>query len=103
MNVLEPGPEPREDRPASAILHDGRDARVVAFTLRARQAVAPHRSASTVLFHVLDGDGIFTGEDRQAHLAGGQTAACQPGEKHGITAGPSGLRFLAIIAPAPGG
>ncbi len=103
MKVLAAGPEPRQDRPASEILHDARDARIVAFTLRPAQVVAPHRSASSVILHVVSGQGIFIGDGDEARLAAGQTAAYQPGEKHGITAGEEGLRFLAIITPAPGG
>ncbi len=101
MKRLPPPPPPRPDRPASAILHDEASVRLVAFTLAPRQVVAPHRSASTVLVHVLEGHAQFQGADEELPLRAGESAAYAPGEMHGIVAGDEGVRFLATITPRP--
>ncbi len=102
MKRLGPPPAPRPDRPASAILHEEPDVRIVAFTLEPRQVVPPHRSASTVVVHVLAGHAVFQGEGDEQPLRTGDSAAYAPGEVHAILAGDEGIRFLAIIAPRPG-
>ncbi len=102
MRVLATPPPPRVERPASAVLHDEDDLRVVAFTLQPGQAVPAHSSTSTVTLHVLAGDGRFLGAgNAAATLVPGQTAVYAPGESHAIFAGPDGVRFLAFIAPRP--
>lgn len=101
MKRLPPPPAPRTDRPASAILHDEVSVRIVAFTLAAAQVVAPHRSASSVVLHVIDGEGLFQGESEEQRLRAGESVAYAPGELHGIAAGQEGVRFLAVIAPRP--
>ena len=102
MKVLraEP-PAAREARPATRILHDEPNARVVRFHLLAGQQVHPHRSASTVLLQVVSGSGTFTGEADQAVLGPGDTALYAPGELHGISAGADPLYFIAVITPRP--
>lgn len=96
------GPAPRPDRPATQLLHDEPNARVVCFHLVPGQAVPPHTSDSTVVVQVLEGDGLFRGEQREARLGPGQTAVYAPGELHSMApAGDEGLRFLAIITPRP--
>jgi quercetin dioxygenase-like cupin family protein len=96
-------PAPRDDRHATALLHDEPNARVVAFRLLPGQRVAPHSSASTVIVHVTAGEGLFTGQGEARTLRAGETAVYAPGETHAIDAGEAELRFLAIIAPRPGG
>jgi quercetin dioxygenase-like cupin family protein len=96
------GPPPRPDRPATQLLHDEPNLRVVAFHLLPGQVVPPHRNASTVLVEVVAGSGRFTGEGVEATLAAGAAAVYAPGETHSITALDEGLRFRAVIAPRPG-
>ncbi|HEX6940857.1 MAG TPA: cupin domain-containing protein [Longimicrobiales bacterium] len=103
MKALDRGPAARADRPASAVLHDEANVRIVGFRLEPGQRIPPHRSASTVIVHVTEGRGTFIGADGQALLAAGDTAVYAPGEMHAIEAGDGPLRFLAIIAPRPGG
>lgn len=103
MNVLPAGPDSRPDRPASAVLYDQPDARIVGFHLLPGQRVAEHRSPSTVTVHVTEGVGIFSGEDGSARLEAGQVAVYAPDEMHAMEAGDRALRFLAIITPRPGG
>jgi quercetin dioxygenase-like cupin family protein len=45
----------RPDRPATAIVHDSPDVRLIVFRLAPGQSVAPHRSTSSVQLAVLDG------------------------------------------------
>jgi quercetin dioxygenase-like cupin family protein len=101
MKRLPAPPPPRPDRPASAILHDEASVRIVAFTLAPAQVVAPHRSTSSVVLHVIDGQARFQGEGDEQTLRAGEAVAYAPGELHGIAAGDEGVRFLAVIAPRP--
>lgn len=96
------GPAPRPDRPATQLLHAEPNARVVSFHVAPGQAVPPHKSDSTVVIQVLEGDGHFRGEQGEARLSAGQTAVYAPGELHSMKpAGEGSLRFLAIITPSP--
>lgn len=101
MTVLSTGPEPRADRPSSAILYDHADARIVGFHLLPGQRVAEHRSASTVTIHVTEGSGTFRGAGAASRLEAGQAMVFAPDEMHAIDAGTEPLRFLAIITPRP--
>jgi quercetin dioxygenase-like cupin family protein len=76
--------------------------RVIAFHLQPGQSVPPHRNDSTVLVQVVEGTGVFRGEDGQATLRAGMAAVYSPGELHSMEplAGP--LRFHAFITPSPG-
>lgn len=98
----------RLDRPATAIVHDSPDVRLIVFRLAPGQSVAPHRSSSSVQLTVLEGGGVLTGESE-----GGGTAdqACTvgdvfvylPNELHGMRcAGEDDLLLLATITPRPG-
>jgi quercetin dioxygenase-like cupin family protein len=102
MKTLASAPPPaREDRPATQLLHDEENARVVSFHLLADQEVAPHRSSSTVLVQVVEGEGVFRGEGDETHLVTGDTAVFAPGEMHSMRPVGGPLRFLAIITPRP--
>jgi quercetin dioxygenase-like cupin family protein len=103
MKVLDASPPPvRDDRPASAVLHDHPDLRAVAFHLAPGQTVPPHHSASTVTVHVVSGRGTFTGAGGEAVLAPGESAVYAPAETHAIRAGDQPLHFIALITPRPG-
>jgi quercetin dioxygenase-like cupin family protein len=102
MKRLESAPLPaRDDRPATQLLHDEENARVVSFHLLAGQEVPPHRSTSTVLVQVVEGEGMFRGEGDETRLATGDTAVFAPGEMHSMRPVGGPLRFLAIITPRP--
>lgn len=96
-------PPPREDRHATALLHDEERVRLVAFHLAPGQVVMPHSSPSSVLLIVVSGTGTFRGGNGEALLGPGQVAIFEPGEEHAIEAGATPLHFLAAIAPRPGG
>jgi quercetin dioxygenase-like cupin family protein len=102
VKVLDGGPEPREARFTTALLHDDPNLRIVAFHLLPGQEVPPHHSPSTVSLQVTEGAGWFRGGDGEARLEVGQTIAYAPGETHAIRADDGPLRFLAFIAPRPG-
>lgn len=91
------------DRPASAVLHDESNVRVVCFHLLEGQSVPPHHSDGTVIVEVLSGTGVFRGKDSEATLSAGAAAVFAPGELHAIDARSGPLRFHAVIAPRPGG
>lgn len=104
MKVLADGPESRAERPASMLLHDEPNARVVAFRLLPGQIVPPHSSTSTVIVQVTAGSGIFRGATAadEATLRVGESAVYAPDEMHAIEATTEELQFLAIITPRPG-
>lgn len=98
---------PHPDRPATAILHDTPDARLLVFRLAPGQAVPPHRSTSAVLLTVLEGRGSLSGEAGGAPCeracAAGDVVAYAPNELHGMRADGGELLLLATITPRPGG
>lgn len=104
MKVIGAEPPPaREDRHATALLHDEASMRLVAFHLAAGQVVPPHSTPSSVTLIVVTGTGTFRGDDDEALLGPGQVAIFEPGEDHAIEAGAEPLHFVAVIAPRPGG
>ena len=102
----------RADRPATAIVHDSADVRLIVFRLAPGQSVAPHRSTSSVQLTVLGGDGMLTGEGGAGGNGGTTEQPCTvgdvvvylPDELHGMRAmGGEDLLLLATITPRPGG
>lgn len=91
----------RPDRPATAVVADVSELRLVVFRLEPGQEVAPHHSTSVVALTVIEGSGTFLGADGERELAVGQTALYAPRETHGIRAGAERLIFVAAIAPRP--
>ena len=94
-------PEPRTDRYATAIVHQDANVRVIAFTLLPGQEVPAHRSGSTVVVQVVEGMGIFRGDDEESTLGAGGSAVFDPDETHSIRALQEGVSFLATISPPP--
>ena len=94
------------DRPATAILHDSDDARLVVFRLAPGQEVRPHQSRSSVLLTVLEGSGLVTGErdgaPQEEWCGAGAVVSFAPGEVHGMRAAGSPFHLLAVITPRPG-
>jgi len=104
MIVFPPqGPAARDDRPATMLVHDEPNVRVVSFHLLPGQEVSSHTSESTVLVQVIEGSGTFVGETGEVRLEVGGTAVYAPREVHSMAASNGErLRFLAIITPRPG-
>jgi quercetin dioxygenase-like cupin family protein len=97
---------PPGDRPATALLLDSPDARLVIFRLAPGQVVTPHRSPSTVLLSVLKGSGLVSGdagaEPAERPCAAGDLVVYEPNELHGMRATDTELILLATITPRPG-
>jgi quercetin dioxygenase-like cupin family protein len=89
-------------RPATAILHDSPDARLVVFRLAPGQAVPPHQSVSTVTLAVLEGTGVLSGGDGERTCSAGDVVVYAPNELHGMRATDGELLLLATITPRPG-
>ena len=98
---------PNPARPATAVIHDTPDARLVVFRLAPGQQVPPHRNASSVYLTVLAGHGILSGEvgdtPTEAPCAPGDVVAYAPNELHAMRAETEELLLLATITPRPGG
>jgi quercetin dioxygenase-like cupin family protein len=89
-------------RPATSVIHDTPDARLVLFRLAPSQSVAVHKSTSTVVLVVLSGTGYVTGDGNDREVLEGDVAVFAPGEPHGMTAPVEEMVLLTIIAPRPG-
>jgi quercetin dioxygenase-like cupin family protein len=93
-------------RPATAVIRDTPDARLVVFRLAPGQAVPPHRNASSVLLTVLAGAGVLEGEEDGAPVpracVAGDVVAYAPNELHAMRATDDELLLLATITPRPG-
>ena len=88
-------------RPATAVLHDSPDARLVLFRLEPGQVVPPHTSASSVMLTVIAGSGTVSGGDGEQPVTAGDVVTYDPGEVHGMHARDERLILLATIAPRP--
>jgi quercetin dioxygenase-like cupin family protein len=112
MNTLDPraaaraAVAPNPSRPATAVVHDTDDLRLVVFRLDAGQVVPPHRSVSSVMLTVLEGEGVLSGEDKDVPVdvpcKPGDVVTYAPNELHGMRAGSGELLLLATITPRPG-
>lgn len=91
------------NRPATAVVLDTPDVRLVVFRIEPGQVVTPHTNPSTVLLTVLQGEGIISGGDGDHAAKAGDVFACEPNELHGMRATGGELQVLATIAPRPGG
>ena len=89
-------------RPATALMHDVPDARVVVFRIEAGQEVAPHTSTSTVLLAIIEGSGTVSGAAGESTVRAGDLVTYEVGELHGMKAGSERLVLVAIITPRPG-
>lgn len=93
-------------RPATALIHDSDDARLVVFRIEPGQAVAPHRSPATVVLTVLEGAALISGEaDAETaalRCAAGDMVTFGPNELHGMRADDERALLLATITPRPG-
>jgi quercetin dioxygenase-like cupin family protein len=90
------------DRPATALIHDTADARVVLFRIEPGQEVAVHTSASTVLLSVVSGEGTVSGSDGERTVRAGDLVTYAPEEPQGMRATTTRLVIAATIAPRPG-
>ena len=93
---------PNASRPATVIVHDSADARLIVFRLAPGQSVPPHRNASTVTLTVISGRGFARGADDECALTPGEAVIFEPNELHGMRAEDEELVLLATIAPRPG-
>lgn len=90
------------DRPATALIHDTRDVRLVVFRIAPGQAVPSHTSKSSVVLQVVSGAGLISGPEVEMPAAAGAVIAFEPGEEHGMRSLDSELVILATITPRPG-
>ena len=89
-------------RPATAVVHDSPDVRLLVFRLRPGQSVSPHQNASTVLLTVLAGSGMVSDADSERSVVEGDMVCYEPNELHGMQATDQEFLILATIAPRPG-
>lgn len=90
------------DRPATRLMHDSPDARLVMFRLEPGQQVPSHTSPSSVVLVVSAGSGEVTGTEGARAVRPGDVVTFAPSEPHGMRALSHSLVILAIIAPRPG-
>ena len=90
------------DKPATAVLLDSPQMRLLVFRIAPGQAVPPHRSSSAVTLTVLEGSGVLSGEGDERTCNTGEIVAYSPNELHGMRATTRELLLLACITPRPG-
>jgi quercetin dioxygenase-like cupin family protein len=88
-------------RPATALVHDSADARVVVFRIEPGQEVKVHTSASTVLLAIVSGSGSVVGAEGERLVRAGDLVAYDITEPHGMRAHDEQLVIAAVIAPRP--
>lgn len=93
---------PAVGRPATTIVTDSPDARLVLFRIDPGQAISPHSNASTVLMTIVAGSGTVSGPDGDHVVRAGDLITYEPNELHGMRADGEQLVILATIAPRPG-
>jgi quercetin dioxygenase-like cupin family protein len=91
-----------DTRPATAIVHDAPDVRLVLFRIEPGQAVPPHVSGSSVLLTVVSGEGVVSGAEGEREVRPGDVACFAPNELHGMRSRTSSFVVLATITPRPG-
>ena len=91
----------RPEKPATALVHDCADARVVLFRIDPGQEVPVHTSASTVLLTIVSGSGTVIGAEGEQQVTAGDLVAYEANEPHGMRAGSEQLVISAVIAPRP--
>ncbi len=89
-------------RPATAVVHDSPDARLVVFRIAPGQEVPQHTSPSTVMITVLAGRGTLSGADGVRECGPGEMVTYEPDEVHAMRADSEELLLLAAITPRPG-
>ena len=89
-------------RPATAIVHDSADARLLVFRIAPGQSVAPHTNLSTVMLTAIAGHPVVTGRDEEREIAPGDVVVYEPNELHGMRAVGEEAVLLATITPRPG-
>ena len=87
------------DRPATSLVHDSADARVVLFRIEPGQEVPAHVSRSTVLLLIIAGSGVVSGGETERTVHAGDIVAYDPHEQHGMRAASDELVIAAVIAP----
>lgn len=108
MKVLDPLEAARTavaantSRPATAVIHDSDDLRLVVFRLAPGQHVPPHTSHSTVTLTVLEGSGVLSDGDGERQCAKGDVVTYEREELHGMKADAEEFLLLAAITPRPG-
>ena len=109
MRVIEPAAAARAavaahpERPATALMYDAPDVRLVVFRVGSGQAVAAHTSPSAVMLYVVAGAGTVSGAEGEREVRAGQVVAYEPNEPHSMRATDQELVLLAAITPRPGG
>jgi quercetin dioxygenase-like cupin family protein len=89
------------DQPASALLHDSADARVVIFRIEPGQEVRVHTSESTVLLAIVSGSGTVTDAESERAVRAGDLVVYEVAEPHGMRAHEEQLVIAAVIVPRP--
>lgn len=100
------GPPTNSARPATTVLVNTPDVRVVVFRFLPGQMVPMHTNKSSVLLTVLEGNGYVSGEldgvpdERACSL--GDLIAYAAGEGHSMRTAEDGMILLATITPRSG-
>jgi len=101
LRVAEEAVTARPGHPATAVLGDAPDTRLVVFRIEPGQAIAPHSSTSSVILSIMEGSGLVSGAEGERSARAGNVVAFAPNETHGMRALSHRFVVLAIITPRP--
>ncbi|RRD69981.1 MULTISPECIES: cupin domain-containing protein [unclassified Desulfovibrio] len=67
--------------------------------LKPGSAIGPHtHKGEKEIYYILEGQGLYTDNDRQIPVKAGDVTVCEDGERHGLlNDGQSDLKFVALI------
>ena len=89
-------------RPATALMFDSPDLRLVVFRLTPGTSVPVHTTDSSVMLTVLEGTGTIRDEFNERVCQAGDVVCFAPREPHGMSATNAEFKLLATITPRPG-
>jgi quercetin dioxygenase-like cupin family protein len=90
------------DRPFPGVwreTHQTERATVTAYAFEPGASFPSHSHSEEQITVVLAGEAEFTVDGTARRLGPGETFVLAAGVEHGLTAGPAGARFLAVIVP----
>jgi quercetin dioxygenase-like cupin family protein len=87
--------------PTRQVFHDSPGLRIITFQFEPGQEmpVHAHHADAELAFMVLEGEGVYSGEDMDLRIRPGTLQILSAGEPHGFKA-TTRLRLLTFIAPA---
>ena len=95
-------PEPTEQQPFPGVRRrsfESTQATLASYVMEPGAGFPLHRHPEEQITVICDGDAEFTVDGERHRLTAGQTFVVPPHVEHGLRAGPSGARLIAVVVP----